>query len=190
MSRRRGPWSIVASREEYDNRWIRVIHHDVVTPSGTAGIYGTIHFKSRAIGIVPVDAERHTFLVGQHRFPLDEYSWEIPEGGGAFDVDFVESARRELAEETGLRARRWQTLVECDLSNSVSDERAIAYLAWDLEQGVAAPEPTEELTVRRIALTEAFRMVEAGEIRDALSVVALQAVELLALKGRLDALLR
>jgi 8-oxo-dGTP pyrophosphatase MutT (NUDIX family) len=190
VSAKRGPWTIVASRDVYDNRWIRVTHQDVVTPSGTDGIYGTIHFKNRAIGIVPIDSEQHTFLVGQYRFALDAYSWEIPEGGGPLDVDFLESAKRELQEETGLFARRWHKLVECELSNSVSDERAVAYLAWQLKQGDAAPEPTEELVVRRIPLTDAFRMVEAGEIRDVLSIVALQAVERLALKGELESLLR
>ena len=189
MSDKRGPWSVVSRREAYDNRWIRVVHHEVIMPSGGAGIYGTVHFKNRAIGIVPVDAEEHTFLVGQYRFTLDEYSWEIPEGGGALDVDFLESAKRELQEETGLRAARWHPLLECDLSNSVSDERAVAFLAWQLEHGQSAPEPTEELVVRRVPLQEAFRMVHAGEIRDALSVIALQAVELLALQGRLAALL-
>jgi 8-oxo-dGTP pyrophosphatase MutT (NUDIX family) len=186
----RGPWNIVASLEAYDNRWIRVTHHDVITPSGTPGIYGTVHFKNRAIGIVPVDADQHTFLVGQYRFTLDQYSWEIPEGGGPLDVDDLDSAKRELQEETGLRATRWHKLLECDLSNSVSDERAVAFLAWRLEQGPSAPEPTEDLTVRRLPLIEAFRMVEAGEITDSLSVISLQAVELLVLKGRLTALLQ
>lgn len=190
MSAKRGPWTVAASRDVYDNRWIRVTHHDVIAPSSTPGIYGTVHYKNAAIGIVPLDAERHTFLVGQHRFPLDEYSWEIPEGGGPLDLDVLDSAKRELSEETGLVAARWHKLVGCDLSNSVSDERAVAYLAWQLTQGPSSPEPTEQLAVRRVPLAEAFRMVEAGEIRDVLSVAALQAVELLALKGRLDALLR
>ncbi|HEX9524389.1 MAG TPA: NUDIX hydrolase [Reyranella sp.] len=190
MTGKRGPWGIVSGHEEYDNRWIRVTHHEVITPSGAAGIYGIVHFKNRALGIVPVDADEHTFLVGQYRFALDAYSWEIPEGGGALDGDFLESAKRELREETGLRAARWQKLLECDLSNSVSDERAIAFLAWQLEQGPSAPEPTEELVVRRLPLVEAFRMVSSGEIRDAISVMALQAVELLALKGRLGSLLK
>lgn len=189
MSIERGPWTILASHDVYDNRWIRVTHHDVVTPSGTDGIYGLVHFKNCAIGIVPIDSEQHTYLVGQYRFALDAYSWEIPEGGGPLDLDFVESAKRELQEETGLRAQRWHKLLECDLSNSVSDERAVAYLAWQLEQGDPCPEPTEELVVRRLPLTETFRMVEAGEIRDALSVVALQAVERLALKGELARLI-
>ncbi len=159
---RRGPWGIVSRRDEYDNRWIRVTHHEVMTPAGAAGIYGTVHFKNKALGIVPVDAEEHTFLVGQYRFALDAYSWEIPEGGGALGDDFLESAQRELREETGLRAARWQKLVESDLSNSVSDESAIAFLAWQLEQGESAPDSTEELVVRRLPLVEAFRMVELG----------------------------
>jgi 8-oxo-dGTP pyrophosphatase MutT (NUDIX family) len=189
VAEKRGPWSIVSAREAYDNRWIRVTHHDVITPSGDAGIYGTIHYKNRALGIVPVDAQQHTYLVGQYRFALNAYSWEIPEGGGPLDVDFLESAKRELLEETGLRARLWHKLFESDLSNSVNDESAIAFLACHLEQGEAAPDPTEDLAVRRVPLTEAFRMVEAGEIRDAISIMSLRAVELLALKGRLATLL-
>ena len=125
MAEKRGPWSIVSAREAYDNRWIRVTHHDVITPSGDPGIYGTIHYKNRALGIVPVDAQQHTYLVGQYRFALNAYSWEIPEGGGPLDVDFLESAKRELLEETGLRARRWHKLFESDLSNSVNDERPL-----------------------------------------------------------------
>jgi len=186
---KRGPWSVVSTREVYDNGWIRATHHEVITPGGSPGIYGTIHYKNRALGIVPVDADQHTYLVGQYRFPLRAYSWEIPEGGGPHDVDFLESAKRELREETGLSARRWHKLFESDLSNSVSDESAIAFLACDLSQGQAAPDSTEDLAIRRVPLRQAFGMVEAGEIRDAISIMALQAVELLALKGRLAGLL-
>jgi 8-oxo-dGTP pyrophosphatase MutT (NUDIX family) len=183
----KGPWQITAGRVAYDNRWIRVTHYDVITPAGSPGIYGKVHYKNLAIGVVPIDTEGHTYLVGQYRFPLEAYSWEIPEGGGALDVDPVDSAARELREETGLTARRWQKLVEADLSNSVSDERAVAYIAWELTQGAAAREPTEDITVRRVPLDEAFRMVAAGEIRDSLSVIALQAVQLAMLRGELEA---
>ena len=175
----RGPWGVTSKRQVYDNPWICVTHHDVITPAGEPGIYGTVHYKNLAIGVVPIDAELHTYLVGQYRFPLDAYSWEIPEGGGVLGIDPVESAARELREETGLSAGKWQRLIECDLSNSVSDERAIAFLAWQLTAGKSSPEPTEELIVRRLPLTEVFRMIDEGSIRDALSIVALQAVRLL-----------
>jgi 8-oxo-dGTP pyrophosphatase MutT (NUDIX family) len=183
---KKGPWRVLAKRDVYDNRWIRVTHHEVITPAGETGIYGKVHYKNLAIGIVAIDAEHNTFLVGQYRFPLEAYSWEIPEGGGPLGVDPLEAAARELREETGLRAGRWRKLLECDLSNSVSDERAVAFLAWDLSQGKAEPEPTEELMVKRVPLTEAFRMIAQGEIRDALSVLSLQAVQLLHIEGRLD----
>ena len=182
---KRGPWTILSKRSTYDNRWISVTHHEVITPAGETGIYGTVHYKNLAIGIVPVDQDGHTYLVGQHRFPLDEYSWEIPEGGGVIGNDPQASAARELQEETGLSARQWRKLLECDLSNSVSDERAMTFLAWDLVAGKASPEPTEELASRRLPLTEAFRMVASGEIRDALSVMTLQAVQLLYVEKRL-----
>lgn len=172
------PWTVESAEVRYDNRWIRVTHHAVLTPAGSPGIYGTVHFKNIAIGIVPIDAEGRTWLVGQYRFPLGAYSWEIPEGGGPHDVPPLESAMRELVEETGLVAGTWLPLLEMDLSNSVSDERAIAYLAWDLTQGAAAPEPTEQLRLRRLPVREAFALVRSGEIRDALSVAALQALEL------------
>lgn len=183
---KKGPWTILSQKDVYENPWIRLTHHEVLTPSQTAGIYGLVHYKNLAIGVVPVDADGHTYLVGQYRFPLDAYSWEVPEGGGPHGTEPLDSAARELREETGLTARHWRKLLEADLSNSVSDERAIAYLAWGLTAGEAEPEATEELVVRRLPLAEAFRMVEAGEIRDALSVLSLQAVRLLQLQGKLD----
>ena len=183
---KKGPWSILSQKEVYENPWIKLTHHEVLTPAQTPGIYGLIHYKNLAIGVVPVDAEGHTYLVGQYRFPLDAYSWEIPEGGGTHGIDPLDSAARELREETGLVARRWQKILEADLSNSVSDERAVAYLAWGLTPGESEPEVTEELVVKRLPLVEAFRMVEGGEIRDALSVLSLQAVRLLQLEGKLD----
>lgn len=185
-SEQKGPWTILSREDVYENPWIRLTHHAVLTPSRTPGIYGLVHYKNLAIGVVPVDAEGYTYLVGQYRFPLDAYSWEIPEGGGPHGVDPRDSAARELREETGLVARRWRKILEADLSNSVSDERAVAYLAWGLTPGESAPEATEELVVKRVPLAEAFRMVEAGEIRDALSILSLQAVRLLQMEGKLD----
>jgi 8-oxo-dGTP pyrophosphatase MutT (NUDIX family) len=183
---KRGPWSIRSRRTAYDNQWIHVTHHEVTTPGGTEGIYGAVHFKQQGVSVVPVDAEGYTYLVGQYRFMLGRYCWEIPAGGGALDTEPLDVAARELQEETGLRARQWRRLLECDLSSSITDERSVAFLAWDLiTDGDSSPEPTELLTIRRLPLQQAFDMVAEGEIRDAVSVITLQAVRLLQLENRL-----
>ncbi len=159
----------------YDNPWIRVTHRNVITPAGSAGIYGVVHFKHVAVGVVPIDDEGYTWLVGQYRYTLDQYSWEIPEGGGSLYESALVAAQRELMEETGLRAKQWTQLLELHLSNSVTDERGIAFLAQELEIGQAHPEETEQLQVRRLPFDEAVQMALDGRITDALSVVALLA---------------
>ncbi|MBX6321827.1 MAG: NUDIX hydrolase [Rhodospirillaceae bacterium] len=184
------PWTTLRSVEKYDNPWIRVVEHQVLNPARRPGIYGTIHYKHLAIGIVPIDAGGFTWLVGQYRYPLGRYSWEIPEGGGRLDLPPIESARRELKEETGLTARGWCEIQRMNLSNSVSDEESIAFLAWDLEAGEAAPEDNEQLEVRRVPFAEAVAMVLAGAITDAISVAALLRVRLMALEGDLPESLR
>jgi 8-oxo-dGTP pyrophosphatase MutT (NUDIX family) len=182
---RRNPWVTLRRRPIYDNPWITVTERDVVNPGGGTGIYGVVHFKNLAIGVVPIDADGTTYLVGQYRYPLRRYSWEIPEGGGARGIAPLKSAQRELAEETGLHARHWRTVLEMDLSNSVTDERAYIFLAWGLGQHAANPEETEKLTVRRLPFFEAVRMVERGIIRDAMSVAGIQRVQMMALAGKL-----
>lgn len=167
------PWITRSICPVYDNPWIEVTHRDVINPSGGDGIYGVVHFKHIAIGIIPLDEAGFTWLVGQFRYPLGRYSWEIPEGGGPLDLPVLESAQRELLEETGIRAREWTLLLEMHLSNSVTDECAVAYLARDLEFGQAQPEETEQLLIRRLSFAEAVNMALDGQITDALSVVAL-----------------
>lgn len=179
------PWTILLTRPIYDNPWIRVVEHDVLNPHGKPGIYGVVHLKNIATGIVPVDAAGQITLVGQYRFPLKAYSWELPEGGGHPDVAPLESAQRELAEETGLTARRWLPLLTMHLSNSITDEVAHLFLAWDLEEGLAAPDETEDLRIRRVPFSEALAMVMRGEITDAISVAALMKARLMALEGTL-----
>jgi ADP-ribose pyrophosphatase len=166
------PWTTLGSEERYDNPWIRVVEHRVLNPAGKSGIYGTIHYKNLAIGVLPIDAEGHTWLVGQWRYPGGYYSWEMPEGGGRHDAEPLQSARRELVEETGLTARSWRELMRMHLSNSVSDELAIVYLAWDIEMGKAEPEEDERLTVRRVPFSELLARVVSGEITDAMTVAA------------------
>lgn len=182
----KNPWTVTGSKPIYDNPWIQVTEYDVINPSGGKGIYGKVHFKNLAIGVLPLDAELNTWLVGQYRFVLDQYSWELPEGGGPLGIEPLESAKRELLEETGLVAREWEPLVQMHLSNSVCDEWAIVYLARNLEQRTAEPEETEQLVVKKIPFEELYRMVERGEITDSLTVAATLKLKLLILDGKVS----
>jgi 8-oxo-dGTP pyrophosphatase MutT (NUDIX family) len=138
-----------------------------------------VSFRHRAIGVVPLDSERDSvLLVGQFRYTLDRYSWEIPEGGGRFDESPEEAARRELAEETGYSGGTWRELCRCDLSNSVTDETAVLFVATDLVAGTAAPEGTEKIEMRWVAFNDAMAMIARSEIADVMTIVALQAVAL------------
>ena len=175
----KNPWTTKSTTTAYNNPWIAVEHNEVINPAGNAGIYGVVKFKNHAIGIVPVDDEGYTYLVGQYRYATGRYEWEIPEGGCPVGTNTLLTAQRELKEETGLVAREWTKLLDFYLSNSVTDEYGMAYLARGLRQEVAEPEETEELKLRRIPLQEAIAMALDGEIKDALSVLALQRVALL-----------
>lgn len=186
MSEERNPWKVLAERVVYDNPWIGLTEYDVINPGGGKGIYGKVRYKSLAIGILPLDEQGNIWLVGQYRFVLNAYSWELPEGGGDPAVAPVESAKRELLEETGLVAKEWTHLMDMHLSNSVSDEKAFVFLARKLEQREAQPEETEELAVRKLPFEEAYRMVERGEITDSISVAAILKVKLLLLQGQLS----
>lgn len=184
MSENHNPWTIESSLPIYDNPWIRVTEHQILNPAGGKGIYGVVHFKNIAVGVVPYQ-DGKIWMVGQYRFPLEAYSWEIPEGGGPIGTDPLDSAKRELKEETGLEAADYQVLYEMDLSNSVSDERAVVYLATGLSEGEAAPEDTEDLQVKQVSLDEAYAMVSRGEIRDSLTVTAIFKLVLMREKGEL-----
>jgi 8-oxo-dGTP pyrophosphatase MutT (NUDIX family) len=179
------PWKIIREKTVYDNPWISLTEYDVINPGGGNGIYGKVHFKNIAVGVMVLDDAFNTYLVGQYRFTLNAYSWEIPEGGGPLGTDPLESAKRELLEETGLMANKWQALFTMHLSNSVSDELGIVYLARDLKQGIAEPEETEQLIVKKVSLEEAATMVENGLITDSMSVAAIYKVQLLLVQGKL-----
>lgn len=184
MNESANPWTTNSSLTQYENPWIRVTEHAVVHPSGREGIYGTVHFKNQAVGVVPYEAG-WVWMVGQYRYPLGQYSWEIPEGGSPIGEDVLATAQRELAEETGLTANRYDKLVEIHLSNSVSDEWGIIYLATELTQGTAQPEDTESLKVEKWRLESVYEAVEAGRITDSLTVCAIYKMMLLKSLGKL-----
>ncbi|HYY58823.1 MAG TPA: NUDIX hydrolase [Pyrinomonadaceae bacterium] len=168
----KNPWRTLSTREVYDNNWISVREDEVTRPDGERGIYGAVHYKNVAVGILPVEDDS-IYLVGQYRYVLDRYSWEIPEGGCPQGEDILVAARRELEEETGLRATSWELMGRAYLSNSVSDELAVWFLATGLTEGERHPEGTEQLNVRQVTLSEALGMALSGEITDALSLLAL-----------------
>lgn len=173
------PWKTLSSKKIYDNPWIGLTEHQVLNPSGGNGIYGEVHFKNYAIGIIAIDDKDKIYLVGQYRFPLKQYSWELPEGGGSLGGNPLEAAKRELLEETGLVAKEWQEVMRMHLSNSVSDELGILYLAKEFEQFEPEPEETEQLVVKKVPFEEAYQMVMNGEITDSLSVAGILRLKLM-----------
>lgn len=166
-------WKQNTTEIVYENPWIQVNHDKVINPAGKHGIYGRIHFKNHAVGILPIDEKGGTWLVRQTRYPFGEHTWEIPEGGSPKDEDLLLTAQRELLEETGLTALDWKPWLNLQLSNSVTDEVATIYLARQLSQGEMCLEDTEDIIVRYLPIKEAITMVYEGEIVDAMSVAAL-----------------
>ncbi len=180
------PWRFIAARVAFDNPWITLVEQDVIDPAGVARVYGIVRFRKLAVGVLPVDDAGRVHLVGQWRVPLARYSWEMPEGGCEAGEDPLACARRELEEEAGIRAARLETILEMDLSNSVTDERAVCYLATGLTAGVMAPEPVEVLRNRTAPFAEVLEEVVAGRIRDALTVATVLRAYHMAGSGVLD----
>lgn len=181
----RGPWKKLHEEERYATPWISVSHHDVLDPSGRQGIYGVIHFKNLAVGIIPLDEQLNTWIVGQYRYPIKAYSWEIPEGGGKRDLPAIESAKRELREEAGITAEQWTEVLQMDLSNSASDEVAIIFVAQGLSFHEPEPDHDEQLELRRIPFKELVDMVMRGEVRDSLTVAGVLKVDRMLRDGTL-----
>jgi len=166
-------WKKVSSRTVWENDWMRVLEDEVINPGGGRNLYGHVQFKNLAVAIVPLDEDDNVWLVGQQRYTLDAWSWELPMGGAPKGEAPLEAARRELREETGLRAETWTEIMRLHTSNSITDELGIVYLAKDLSEGETEFEETEDLQIRKLPLRDAVQMVKDGEITDAISVAAL-----------------
>lgn len=170
----KNPWTTLSGEVKYDNPWISVTEYQVINPGGGRGIYGKVHFKNKAIGIIPIDKDLNTWLVGQYRYTLNEWAWEIPEGGGPMNQTPLEAAKRELQEETGLTAKVWTQIMRLHTSNSVTDEEGFIFMAEDLEFGENEPEETEaDLKVWKLPVKDALQMVIDGRITDSMSVMGL-----------------
>lgn len=173
MTAPKQPWQLLDYQIVYDNPWIRVEEHRVINPSGGRSLYGKVCFKNRAVGILALDSENNLYLVGQHRYTLDEYSWELPMGGAPAEEDTLTAAQRELKEETGISAAHWVELMRLHTSNCVTDELGLVYLATELSFGEPELEPTEDLAVRRVPLADAVLWVIDGRITDAISAAGI-----------------
>lgn len=167
-----GPWRRRSRSIAYTNPWIDVFHDEVDRPDGSPGIYGVVHFHSRAVGVVAVADDGRLLLVGQHRYALDEYSWEIPEGGVPIGEDLEAGARRELREETGYEASEWRRLCRMSVSNSVTDETGALFVATGLRPGTATPDATEDLALRWATLDEVLAEIGSGGIHDLMTIAA------------------
>jgi len=185
MSEHKNPWTILGEREVHSTPWIKVKQFDVLNPAGTPTQYSTVEFQNLAIGILPLDKEYNTWLVGQYRFPINQYSWEIPEGGGKHGIAPLDSAKRELSEETGITAKKWTKIQEFHMSNCVSDEFAILYIAQDLTFHEAHPDEDEQLAVKKVTFGKVYEMVINGEITDSMTIVAVFKAKYLIDKGLL-----
>ena len=168
-----GPWKRTSRSLVYSNPWAKIYHDNVIHPDGSSGIYGLVDFQHRALGVVAMNEKQEIILVGQHRYPLDEYSWEIPEGGGRFHEVPLEAIQRELKEETGLEAKNWVELGRVHTSNSICNETGYLWLATGLTEGEPDPDPSEEIATKWVSLEEAYTMAFDSRITDALTVTAL-----------------
>lgn len=185
----RNPWIVTHQETVFDNPWLQLQHHAVIHPGGRKGRYDVVRIKRLAVGVLPIEPDGSVHLVGQWRFPLNRYSWEMPEGGADPGEDALACARRELQEETGLLAANMEEILQMDLSNSVTDEQAVLFLATGLTPGPAAPEDTEVLAARAAPFMALLDAVVHGRVRDSMTVAAVLRAHHMAVTGGIPAAL-
>lgn len=185
MNEAENPWVTKASEVKYENPWIKVTEHKVLNPAGNDGIYGVVHFKTVAVAIIPLDENYNTWIVGQYRYPLSSYEWEIVEGGCPEGTLPLETAKRELHEEVGLKAEHFEMILEMQLSNSTTDEVSCTYVAKGISYIGEEPEDDEKLAIKKLPFEEVFQMVMRGEIRDGLAVASVLKAKLLIEQGKI-----
>ncbi|NQX97293.1 MAG: NUDIX hydrolase [Flavobacteriales bacterium] len=185
VNERKNPWKTLKSEVKYNNPWIKITEHQTVNAAGGDGIYGVVHYKNIAIGIIPLDEDYNTWLIGQYRYPLQQYSWEICEGGGFHQDNVLDSAKRELHEELGIKANNWKSILNIHLSNSVSDEEGVIYIAKNLTYHTPEPEEGEVLQIRKLPFNEVYEMVMNGELTDSLTVAGILKAKILIDKGEI-----
>ncbi|MFN8323872.1 MAG: NUDIX hydrolase [Chitinophagales bacterium] len=185
MNKAVNPWKKITSQVKYENPWIKIIEDQVKNPAGNDGIYGVVHFKTNAVAIIPLDENNNTWIVGQYRYPLNSYEWEVPEGGCPLGTSPADTAKRELIEEVGLQAEHLELILEMQLSNSTTDEISYTYIARGLTYIGEHPEEDEQLLIKKLPFEEVYQMVLRGEIRDGLSVASILKAKILLAEGKL-----
>ncbi len=178
-------WQLGKPQTKYENPWMRVDEIPAIDPSGQDASYGLIHFKNLAVGVVPYQ-DGYIWLVGQSRVSSRSYTWEIPAGGDPTREDPLGTAHRELREETGFTAGRMDQILKMELSNSITDEICLVYVATDLTAGEAELESSEDISLMKISLDNALKAIEAGEIRHALGIAAIFKLDRMRAAGELD----
>lgn len=179
MEKNKNPWKTLNSKQIYESPWISLQVDEVINPAGKPSTYSITKFKKLAIGVIPIDKDGNTYLVGQWRYPFNKYTWEIPEGGGSFEVEPVESAKRELLEETGITATNWEKILEMDMSNYATNEVAHIFVATNLSFQPPQPDEDEEIEVKKVPIEKVFEMVMKGELTDSLTVAGIMKWKLL-----------
>lgn len=178
-------WRDAGSSVMFENPWMRLTRHEATAPTGLQADYVVMRPQNMSVGVLPIHEDGTITLVGQQRFALMNWSWEMPEGGAPFNEDPLEGAKRELAEEAGLEAVVWHPALKVEMTNSITDERAMAWLAWGLTPVPIAPDPTEIIRVARVPFGDLLRNVGNGAVRDMFTVATVLRAYHMAREGEL-----